>query len=99
MKKIMFAALMVMSSLASAQVVTAGEKTETVNLSFYTMHSMRGNEVQVAASTICINGKLFAVAVQKDNSGKNLGGVALTQVMESNNSGKMYHVDCRSNKK
>lgn len=99
MKKTIFAALMLLSASASAQVVTAGEKTERVNLEFNSVHSMHGNETQVAVSTVCVNGKLFAVAVQRDNSSKNMGGVALTQVMESNNTGKMFHVDCHPSKK
>jgi dTDP-4-dehydrorhamnose 3,5-epimerase-like enzyme len=99
MKKIILAALILMSASVSAQVVTAGQKTETVNVSFSSTHDLRGNEVQVAASTVCLNGKLFAVAVQKDSTGKTSGGVALTQIMESNATGHMFHVDCRSNKK
>jgi uncharacterized protein YacL len=70
----------------------------TVNLEFKSVHSLHVNETQVAVSTVCINGKLFAVAVQKDSSGKS-GGVALTQVMESNATGNMFHVDCRPSKK
>jgi len=95
MKKIILAALLVMSASASAQVVVAGKKTENVTLSFKSDVSVR--EVEVAASTVCIEGKLFAVAVQRDSSGKT-SGVTMTQIFESNATGTMYHVDCKSKK-
>jgi hypothetical protein len=99
MKRILFAVLMIMSSSAMAyDWQNKSKENQTVNLEFNSLGGLNSNQVQVAVATVCIEGKLFAVAVQKDSSSKNTGGVALTQVMELNGNGKMAHVNCNSKK-
>ncbi len=100
MKKIILAALMVMSASASAQTIEARQITEVVKLTFPSSPSE--NSAYVGATTVCLDGKLFAVAVQNRNY-KDNSGVALTQIFETkrtgvNNDVASYHVDCKIKK-
>lgn len=83
---------MLISTSVSAQDVVKKKKDKVVTLQ---MPGVPGrNEVYIVASTVCLEGKLFAVAVQKDNSGKS-SGITMTQVMESNKE-KVQPVECKS---